>query len=82
MFSRSVKRLTDLNQRYGYKTAGPLSAGLDSKTVVVSMHDQGVRDALTVTFAQSGSLDCSVPQKVATILVMNTYTAAWTAATI
>ena len=65
LFSRSVKRLTDLNQRYGYKTAGALSAGLDSKTVVVSMHDQGVRDALTVTFAQSGSLDCSVPQKVA-----------------
>lgn len=65
LFSRSVRRLTDLNERYGYKTAAALSAGLDSKTVAVSMHDQGVRDALTVTFAQSGSLDCSVPQTVA-----------------
>lgn len=65
LFSRSVRRLTDLNHQYGYKTAAALSAGLDSKTVVVSMYDQGVRDALTVTFAQSGSLDCSVPQTVA-----------------
>lgn len=68
IFSKSMDRITALNNYYGYRSASALSGGLDAKTVSTFLYERGVTNNLTLTFAQSSSYDATVPEKIASDL--------------
>ena len=61
----SIKRVKDLNRKYGYPMSSSLSGGLDAKTVVVMLNKLFPNESLnTVTFAQTGSSDDKIASRV------------------
>ncbi len=61
----SVKRVININESYNYPTSCFLSGGLDSKTVFSIFCENSINDILTITFADSRSLDAKIASKVA-----------------
>ncbi|MCR4664324.1 MAG: hypothetical protein K5660_03060 [Paludibacteraceae bacterium] len=67
-FRQSVKRAFEKDKEYGYKHIACLSGGLDSRMTVWVAHQMGYTDQLNITYSQSGYLDFSIAQKIATDL--------------
>jgi asparagine synthase (glutamine-hydrolysing) len=68
-FRQAVKRQFDKDLEYGYtKHTTTLSGGLDSRMTVWIAHNMGYTRQVNFTFSQSGYLDFSIAQQVATDL--------------
>ena len=67
-FRQAVKRAFEKDKEYGYKHIACLSGGLDSRMTVMVAHDMGYQEQLNITFSQSGYLDFSIAQQIATDL--------------
>lgn len=68
LFRQSIIRQFEKDKEYGYKHLTCLSGGLDSRMTVWVAHHLGYSDQLNITFSQSGSLDFSIAQRIATDL--------------
>ena len=67
-FRQAIKRAFEKDKEYGYKHIASLSGGLDSRMTVWVAHQMGYIDQLNITYSQSGYLDFSIAQKIATDL--------------
>jgi len=67
-FRQSIKRAFEKDKEYGYRHIACLSGGLDSRMTVWGAHQMGYTDQLNITYSQSGYLDFSVAQQIATDL--------------
>ena len=67
-FRQAIKRAFDKDKEYGYKHIACLSGGLDSRMTVMVAHEMGYTDQLNITYSQSGYLDFSIAQQIATDL--------------
>lgn len=67
-FRKAIKLQFGKDIEYGYKHIACLSGGLDSRMTVWVAHQMGYRDQLNMTFSQSGHLDFSIAQEIATTL--------------
>lgn len=68
LFRQSIKRAFEKDKEYGYKHIACLSGGLDSRMTVWVAHQLGYTDQLNITYSQSGYLDFSIAQQIATNL--------------
>lgn len=67
-FRQAIKRAFEKDKEYGYKHFACLSGGLDSRMTVMVAHEMGYTDQLNITYSQSGYLDFSIAQQIATDL--------------
>jgi asparagine synthase (glutamine-hydrolysing) len=67
ILSASMNRIVELNDKYKLEHLAGLSGGLDSKSMVIMMKEK-VQKLTTFTFAQYGSSDQKIAQKVASSL--------------
>ena len=67
-FRQSIKRAFEKDREYGYRHIACLSGGLDSRMTVWVAHQMGYTDQLNITYSQSGYLDFSIAQQIATDL--------------
>lgn len=67
-FQQAIKRAFEKDTEYGYKHIACLSGGLDSRMTVMVSHEMGYTDQLNITYSQSGYLDFSIAQQIATDL--------------
>ena len=65
LFSEAVRLQYEKNAAAGYRQLGSLSGGMDSRSLLVRAEQLGFTDDLTFTYAQPGSIDMTVAQKVA-----------------
>ena len=70
-FRQSIRRAFEKDREYGYQHIACLSGGLDSRMTVWVAHQMGYTDQLNITYSQSGYLDFSIAQKIATDLHHN-----------
>ena len=68
LFRQSIKRAFEKDKEYGYKHIACLSGGLDSRMTVWVAHQMGYTDQVNITYSQSGYLDFSIAQQIATDL--------------
>lgn len=68
IISKAMDRMVELNRTYKLDNVAGLSGGLDSKSMVVAMHQKNVDSLTTFTFAEYGSLDQSIAQDVSSKL--------------
>ena len=67
-FRNAVKLQFEKDREYGYKHITCLSGGLDSRMTVWVAHQMGYTEQLNTTFSESGYLDFSIAQQIATDL--------------
>lgn len=67
-FRQAIKRAFDKDKEYGYKHMACLSGGLDSRMTVMVAHEMGYTEQLNITYSESGYLDFSIAQQIATDL--------------
>lgn len=67
-FRQAIKRAFEKDKEYGYRHLACLSGGLDSRMTVWVAHQMGYTDQLNITYSQSGYLDFSIAQQIATDL--------------
>lgn len=65
LFRNAVDLAAKKNEEYGYRQISTLSGGLDSRMTTWVLHDLGYDASTAVTFAQAGSLDQKIAQKIA-----------------
>lgn len=68
LFRQALKRAFDKDCEYGFRHIACLSGGLDSRMTVWVGDQLGYSDQLNLTYSQSGYLDFSVAQQIATDL--------------
>ena len=62
-FSKAIKRIIDKDREYGYQTIVDISGGLDSRMNLCTALKFS-KDLLTITYAETGSDDYKVSQKI------------------
>ncbi len=67
-FRQAIKRAFAKDKEYGYKHIACLSGGLDSRMTVMVAHEMGYTEQLNITYSESGYLDFSIAQQIATDL--------------
>lgn len=67
-FRQAIKRAFEKDKEYGYRHIACLSGGLDSRMTVWVAHEMGYTDQLNITYSESGYLDFSIAQEIATDL--------------
>lgn len=67
-FRKAIKRAFEKDKEYGYSHITCLSGGLDSRMTTCVAHEMGYTEQLNITFSQSGYLDFSIAQQIATDL--------------
>lgn len=67
-FRQAIKRAFEKDKEYGYQHIACLSGGLDSRMTVWVAHEMGYTDQLNITYSESGYLDFSIAQEIATDL--------------
>lgn len=67
-FRQSIRRAFEKDREYGYRHIACLSGGLDSRMTVWVAHEMGYTNQLNITYSQSGYLDFSIAQQIATDL--------------
>lgn len=65
IFRNAVCLQFEKARAYGYLPIASLSAGMDSRSVVLLGHSLGYTDITCFTYAQSGSVDDSIAKKIA-----------------
>ena len=65
LFSEAVRLQYEKNAASGYRQLGSLSGGMDSRSLLVRAEQLGFTDDLAFTYAQPGSIDMTIAQKVA-----------------
>jgi asparagine synthase (glutamine-hydrolysing) len=68
LFRNAVRLQFEKDKEYGYKHLTCLSGGLDSRMTVWVAHQLGYTEQLNTTFSESGYLDFSIAQQIATEL--------------
>lgn len=68
LFRNAVQMQFEKDKEYGYKHLTCLSGGLDSRMTVWVAHQMGYTEQLNTTFSESGYLDFSIAQQIATDL--------------
>lgn len=68
LFRNAVQLQFEKDKEYGYKHLTCLSGGLDSRMTVWVAHQMGYTEQLNTTFSESGYLDFSIAQQIATDL--------------
>lgn len=68
LFRKAVSLQFEKDKEYGFRHIACLSGGLDSRMTVWVAHQMGYQDQLNITFSQSGHLDFSIAQRIATDL--------------
>ena len=72
LFGAAVKLQFRKNAEYGYTQCVTLSGGMDSRSVLLSAYKQGFnKDIVCCNYAQSGSLDYSISQQIASDLCLD-----------
>lgn len=72
LFEAAVKLQFQKNAEYGYTQCVTLSGGMDSRAVLLSAYKQGFnKDIVCCNYAQSGSLDYSISQQIASDLCLD-----------
>lgn len=64
LFRQAVSREFEKDKAYDFSSISSLSGGLDSRMCTWVGHDLGYSDISNFTFAQSGSLDMTIPQEM------------------
>lgn len=67
-FRQAIRRAFEKDKEYGYRHIACLSGGLDSRMTVWVAHEMGYTDQLNITYSESGYLDFSIAQEIATDL--------------
>lgn len=67
-FRQAIKRAFEKDKEYGYSHIACLSGGLDSRMTVWVAHEMGYTNQLNITYSESGYLDFSIAQQIATDL--------------
>ena len=67
-FRQAIKRAFAKDKEYGYKHIACLSGGLDSRMTVMVAHEMGYTEQLNITYSESGYLDFTIAQQIATDL--------------
>ncbi len=67
-FRQAIRRAFEKDKEYGYRHIACLSGGLDSRMTVWVAHEMGYIDQLNITYSESGYLDFSIAQEIATDL--------------
>lgn len=65
LLTRSIKQQWEKDREYGYRHYAFMSGGLDSRVNVLIAHELGYKPISTMTFAQSGSSDQIIAEKIA-----------------
>lgn len=68
LFTQAIKRAFEKDKEYGYKHIATLSGGLDSRMTVMVAHELGYTKQLNMTYCESGYLDFTIAQQIATDL--------------
>lgn len=68
ILSKAMDRIVQLNKNYSLEFLAGLSGGLDSKSMVVALQQKNVDKITSFTFAEYGSLDQIISQKVSSDL--------------
>lgn len=64
-FHNAIRRIVDKDREYGYRTIVDVSGGLDSRMNAVVAAQEAGENVTSLTFAQSGSDDQKIAQRVA-----------------
>ena len=67
-FRQAIRRAFEKDKEYRYRHIACLSGGLDSRMTVWVAHEMGYTDQLNITYSESGYLDFSIAQEIATDL--------------
>lgn len=67
-FRQAIRRAYEKDKEYGYCHFACLSGGLDSRMTVWVSHEMGYTDQLNITYCESGYLDFTIAQQIATDL--------------
>ncbi|CAA6810246.1 MAG: Asparagine synthetase (Glutamine-hydrolyzing) 1 [uncultured Sulfurovum sp.] len=68
LISKAIDRIVNLHSRYNLEYLSGLSGGLDSKSMLIALHQKNIKKITTFTFAEYHSLDQKIAQTVASKL--------------
>lgn len=72
-FRNAVKRMIEKDQEYGYKTIIDISGGVDSRMIAYTAKALGCKNAISITYSQSGGREIKIAQEVANHLGYDFY---------
>ena len=72
-FRNAVKRMIEKDQEYGYKTIIDISGGVDSRMIAYTAKALGWKNAISITYSQSGGREIKIAQEVANHLGYDFY---------
>ncbi len=64
-FVNAVKRLIEKDEEYGYRSVLDISGGVDSRMIVYTAKRLGCRNAIMISYSQSGGREQKIAQEVA-----------------